>query len=330
MQLLQIERGIRMKNQVNHYMKEYAIGFFFIALFVICLLFVPKFGTSSNIMNISTQISINGLIATGMTFVILTGGIDLSVGAVAAVTAVLSSDICLHLDDPSPVTCILVFLGMSLAAGLIFGLFTGAFINEMHVPPFIASLATSNICRGISYLYTNAQPIHGMNGSFKVLGMTKIWGWLPICVIVLFIALAGSGIYLKRFIGGRYIFSVGSSEEVSKLCGINVKKVKYVCYIVCAFFAGLAGCVYASKLQAGQPSACDGYELNAIAAVAMGGTSMNGGKGGMLHTVFGILIIGVINNALNLLGVNAHWQKIALGVMILIAVVSDTIRIQKN
>lgn len=319
-----------MKNRMNHYAKEYAIGFFFIILFVVCLLFVPKFGTSSNILNISTQISINGLIATGMTFVILTGGIDLSVGAVAAVTAVLSSDICLHLNDPSAFTCILVFLLLSLAAGFVFGTFTGAFINEMRVPPFIASLATCNIGRGIAYLYTNAQPIHGMNGNFKVLGMTKIGGWIPVCVIVLVIALVGAGIYLKRFVGGRYIFSVGSSEEVSKLCGIDVKRVKYICYIVCAFFAGLAGCVYASKLQAGQPSACDGYELNAIAAVAMGGTSMNGGKGGMMHTVFGILIIGVINNALNLLGVNAYWQKIALGVIILIAVVSDTIKGQKD
>ena len=160
--------------------------------------------------------------------------------------------------------------------------------------------------------------------------MTKIGGVLPVCVLVLISVIILAYFYLTRTCGGRYVFSVGSSEEVSKLCGVNVKKVKYICYIVCSVLACLAGCVYASKLQAGQPSACDGYELNAIAAVAMGGNSMSGGKGGMLQTVFGILIIGIINNALNLLGVNAHWQKVILGAIILIAVVSDTAKAKKD
>lgn len=319
-----------MKTRVNHYIKEYAVGLFMILLFLVCFAFVPKFGSTSNLLNISTQISINGLIATGMTFVILTGGIDLSVGSVAAVAAVLSADICLKIGDPSVFTCLAVFFSLSLVLGALCGLFTGVFINELKVPPFIASLATNNICRGAAYLYTNAQPIHGMSSTFKVLGMTKIGGVVPICVIVLVLAIVIAYFYLKRVCGGRYVFSVGSSEEVSKLCGINVKKVKYICYIVCSCLACLAGCVYASKLQAGQPSACDGYELNAIAAVAMGGNSMSGGKGGMVQTVFGIIIIGIINNALNLLSVNAYWQKIALGIIILIAVVSDTIKTKKD
>lgn len=165
-----------------------------------------------------------------------------------------------------------------------------------------------------------------MNDNFKILGMTKIGGMIPVCVLLLTAVMAVAYIYLSRTCGGRCIFSVGSSEEVSKLCGINVKKIKYTCYIICACLASLAGCVYASKLQAGQPQACDGYELNAIAAVAMGGNSMNGGKGGMIQTVFGVLIIGIINNALNLMGINAYWQKVVLGIIILIAVVSDTAR----
>ena len=305
-----------MKKRLGNYMQEYAVGLFTILLFVFCMIFVPNFSSAKNLVNISTQISINGLIATGMTFVILTGGIDLSVGSVAAVSSIAAADIVLKMPNPTVFSCILTFLLVSLVMGTVCGLFTGVFVNELRVPPFIASLATNNICRGAAYLYTNAQPIHGMDSSFKVLVL--------ISVIIL------AYFYLTRTCGGRYIFSVGSSEEVSKLCGVNVKKVKYICYIVCSVLACLAGCVYASKLQAGQPSACDGYELNAIAAVAMGGNSMSGGKGGMLQTVFGILIIGIINNSLNLLGVNAHWQKVVLGAIILVAVVSDTAKAKKG
>lgn len=317
------------KVKVKNIFREYAVGFFMVALFFVCVAFVPKFASSGNLLNISTQIAINGLIATGMTFVILTGGIDLSVGSVAALAAVLSADICLKMGDPSMFQCFAVFIGVSLGLGLICGLFTGAFINELNVPPFIASLVTNNICRGVAFLYTNAKPVFGMNGNFKVLGMEKIGGMIPVCVIVLVIMLVVSGFYLSKTCGGRYVFSVGSSEEVSKLCGINVKKTRYLCYIVCACLAALAGCVYASKLQAGQPSACTGYELNAIAAVAMGGNSMSGGKGGMIHTVFGILIIGIINNGMNLLEINSYWQNVVLGVIILIAVVSDTAKLRK-
>lgn len=312
-----------MKGIFHRYFKEYAVGFFMVILFVICLIFVPKFGTSTNLINITTQISINGLIATGMTYVILTGGIDLSVGSVAAVAAVLASDVCLRLGNPSVLMCVVVFLGISLVFGFICGGATGIFVNELKIPPFIASLAVNNICRGAAYLYTNARPIHGMNNSFRVLGIYDV-GPIPVCVIVLVVALAGTFIYFNRTVGGKYIFSVGSSSEVSDLCGINVKKVKYICYVVCAFLAALAGCVFASKLNSGQPSACEGYELNAIAAVAMGGTSMNGGKGGIVQTIFGVMIIGIINNALNLLSINAHWQKIILGIIIVVAVLSDT------
>ena len=270
-----------MKKRLGNYMQEYAVGLFTILLFVFCMIFVPNFSSAKNLVNISTQISINGLIATGMTFVILTGGIDLSVGSVAAVSSIAAADIVLKMPNPTVFSCILTFLLVSLVMGTVCGLFTGVFVNELRVPPFIASLATNNICRGAAYLYTNAQPIHGMDSSFKVLGMTKIGGVLPVCVLVLISVIILAYFYLTRTCGGRYVFSVGSSEEVSKLCGVNVKKVKYICYIVCSVLACLAGCVYASKLQAGQPSACDGYELNAIAAVMpelWGGSADLGGS----------------------------------------------------
>lgn len=313
-----------MKQQFKRVFNDYAVGIFMVVLFAVCVVFVPKFSSTANLLNISTQISINGLIATGMTFVILTGGIDLSVGSVAAVAAVFSADIVLKMKDATSGACILVFFGVSLALGLICGLFSGFFINELRVPPFIATMATNNICRGIAFLYTDAKPVAGMAKTFKILGMTKIWGWLPVCVVVLVVALVLAYIYLTKTPQGRYVFAVGSGEEVSKLSGINVKLTKYICYVVCAFLAALAGSVYASKLQAGQPSACTGYELNAIAAVAMGGNSMSGGSGGIVQTIFGILIIGFLNNAMNLLGINAYWQNVALGFIILIAVVSDT------
>ena len=314
--------NIRVKQIYN----DYAVGIFLAVLFLACILFIPNFGSVTNLINISTQIAINGLMATGMTFVILTGGIDLSVGAVAAIACVLASDICLKLGDIGVLGCLMIFLFLSLILGSCCGLFTGFFINRLRVPPFIATLATCNICRGAAYLYTNAQPVYGMTSDFRFLGMEKIGNYLPVCVILLVIIIAAAYFYLNCTCGGRYVFSVGSSEEVSKLCGINVQKIKYICYIVSGVLACLAGCVYCSKLQAGQPNACDGYELNAIAAVAMGGTSMSGGKGGIQQTVFGILIIGIINNAMNLLGINAYWQDVVLGFIILAAVVSDTAR----
>lgn len=319
-----------MNSKVKFYLKEYAVGLFMVLLVFVCMIGIPKFATVTNILNISTQIAINGLIATGMTFVILTGGIDLSVGSVAALASIFASDLSLKADDPGVGLTLAIFLGVTIVTGVAFGLFTGVFINRLNVPPFIASLVTMNIARGIAYLYTNSKPIHGMNMNFRILGLNKIGGILPVSVLILILVIVAAYLYLSKTRGGRFIFSVGSSEEVSKLCGINVNRTKYIAYVVCAALASLAGCVYASKLQAGQPNACDGYELNAIAAVAMGGTSMQGGKGGMIHTVFGIIIIGVINNALNLLGVNAHWQKIILGIIILIAVVSDTAKTTKD
>lgn len=315
-----------MNTKIKRVYNDYAVGIFLAILFLACMLFVPNFRTVTNLINISTQIAINGLMAVGMTFVILTGGIDLSVGAVAAIACVLASDICLKLGNIGVVGCLLVFLILSLVLGGVCGLFTGFFINKLRVPPFIATLATCNICRGAAYLYTNAQPIYGMTNDFQFLGMNKIGGYLPVCVLLLVLVIILAYFYLNRTCGGRYVFSVGSSEEVSKLCGIDIQKVKYICYIVSGVLACLAGCVYCSRLRAGQPNACDGYELNAIAAVAMGGTSMSGGKGGIQQTVFGILIIGIINNAMNLLGINAYWQDVVLGFIILAAVVSDTAR----
>ena len=192
-------------------------------------------------------------------------------------------------------------------------------------PPFIATLAMMNAARGLGYVFTDAKPIFGLPDSFGWVGLRSI-GPVPVSVILMFLVIGAAIFILAKTCYGRYIYAVGSNMEVAKLSGIQVKKIKMSVYIICGILAALAGTVLASKLQNGQATAAAGYELNAIAAVAMGGTSMSGGRGGMVQTIFGLFVIGIINNALSLLGISSYWQTIAMGVIILIAVVIDRLQ----
>ncbi|OYO59431.1 monosaccharide ABC transporter membrane protein (CUT2 family) [Lachnotalea glycerini] len=309
-------------NKFSAFARENTMLLFLIVLFLLALVFVPRFANAGNLKNVLIQISINALIATGMTFVILSDGIDLSVGSVAALSGIAAAALIKLFPDANILLSMIVILASAVLVGGLCGFFNGFFIAKLNVPPFIATLAMMNVARGLAYVFTDAKPIFGLPESFGWVGLRSV-GVIPVTIILMVLIIAIAYVILSKTCFGRYIYAVGSNKEVAKLSGINVTKIKFMVYMICGILAGLAGVVLASKLQNGQATAATGYELNAIAAVAMGGTSMSGGRGGMIQTIFGLFVIGIINNALSLLGVSSYWQTIAMGVIILMAVVID-------
>lgn len=309
-------------NGIKKYAKENSMILFLIFLVVVSSVFVPRFIEPTNLVNVMMQVAINALLATGMTFVIITGGIDLSVGSVAALAGIVATVVVKVFPNASILTSVLIILASAVVIGGICGLFMAFNIAKLKVAPFIATLAMMSIARGFAYVYTESKPVFGLPDSFGWMGLRYI-GPIPVMVIIMIIVLVTAHVVLTRTCFGRYVYAVGSNEEVSKLSGINVTKIKFCVYMISGFLAALGGAALASRLQAGQPNAAQGYELNAIAAVAMGGTSMSGGRGGIFQTTLGLFIIGIINNALSLLGVSSYWQTIAMGAIILAAVIFD-------
>ena len=315
----------RMMLQSRNFVKNNTMLFFLIILFIASMIFVPRFATTGNILNVLIQISINALIACGMTFVILSDGIDLSVGSVAALAGVVGASVIKQMPDAKIPMSLLMILLTSLVIGGICGGINGFCVAKLNVPPFIATLAMMNVARGLAYVATDAKPVFGLPESFGFVGLRKL-GPIPVSIILMVIILIIAYIILSKTAFGRHIYAVGSNQEVSKLTGISVEKIRFSVYIISGFLSALGGLVLASKLQNGQATAAQGYELNAIAAVAMGGTSMAGGRGGIIQTIFGLFVIGIINNTLSLLGVSSYWQTVAMGVIILIAVIIDQYR----
>jgi ribose/xylose/arabinose/galactoside ABC-type transport system permease subunit len=312
-------------SKIKNFAVENTMLIFAVVLFVLCLAGVPRFATGGNILNIMIQVSINALIACGMTFVILSDGIDLSVGSVAAIAGIVGTLwIKLYPDANIGVSLGIIFV-TAIAIGSLCGIVNGFSIAKLNVPPFIATLAMMNIARGIAYVITDAKPVFGLPESFGWLGLGQL-GPIPIVIILMVIIIIISHVVLSKTCFGRYIYAVGSNKDVAGLTGINVTKIRFSVYIISGILSALAGLVLASKLQNGQATSGLGYELNAIAAVAMGGTSMSGGRGGIPQTIVGLVVIGIINNALSLLGVSSYWQTVAMGVIILIAVVIDQYR----
>lgn len=307
---------------IKKYFMNNTLTLFIVILIVLCMFTVPRFATAGNLMNVLTQIAINAFISCGMTFVILSGGIDLSVGSIAALASIVGAATIKMFPEAGIFTSILVVLGTALVVGGVCGGINGFFIAKMHVSPFIVTLAMMNVARGLAYVFTDARPIFGLPASFSFIGVGNI-GPIPVVVILMVIAIAISYIILSRTCFGRYVYAIGSNNEVAKLCGISANRIRFFVYVFCGIVSALAGVIMASKLQNGQATIATGYELMAIAAVAMGGTSMSGGSGGMIQTVFGLIVIGVINNSLSLLGVSSYWQTVAMGCIIILAVVMD-------
>ncbi|MBZ5200142.1 ribose ABC transporter permease [Planomicrobium chinense] len=293
----------------------------FIGLILIILIISilePRFLATSNLLNVLRQVSMNALIAFGMTFVILTGGIDLSVGSILALTGAVTAGMMASGMDP-----ILAML-LGLLLGAVLGAINGIIIAKGKVAPFIATLATMTIYRGLTLVYTEGRPISGLgdNMAFQMLGKGYFLG-IPVPVVTMLVSFAILYFILKKTTFGRRVFAVGGNEEASILSGINADRVKIYVYALVGLLAGLASLILTSRLNSAQPTAGEMFELDAIAAVVLGGTSLTGGRGWIVGTLIGALIIGVLNNGLNLIGVSSFFQQVVKGAVILLAVLLD-------
>lgn len=289
-----------------------------IGLFVIITILNPGFLAPANLANLLRQVSINALISFGMTFVILTGGIDLSVGSILALSTALMAGLMKGGTDP-----ILAMIVCGLI-GVILGTLNGLIITVGRVAPFIATLATMTIFRGATLVYTDGRPISGLSSNpfFTAFGGGDIGG-LPIPAITMFVMFLLLWFVLSKTTLGRKTYAVGGSEKVSFIAGIRISRVKVFAYAITGLLCAIAGIIITSRLNSAQPTAGTGYELDAIAAVVLGGTSLVGGKGRLSGTLVGALIIGTLTNGLNILNVSSFYQQVVKGVVILLAVLMD-------
>ncbi|WP_286885066.1 ABC transporter permease subunit [Aneurinibacillus sp. UBA3580] len=292
----------------------------FIGLVVISIILAvmsPDFLTLNNILNVLRQVSINALIAFGMTFVILTGGIDLSVGAILALAGALTAGLMASGMDAVLATLV------GLLAGTIMGMVNGLLVAKGKVAPFIATLATMTIFRGLTLVYTEGRPITGFDSDmFTMLGAGYLFV-IPVPVLWMLGCFAVLYFILKKTAFGRRVYAIGGNEEAAILSGIKVDRVKVYIYALTGFLSALAGIILTSRLNSAQANAGMGYELDAIAAVVLGGTSLSGGRGWIFGTLVGAMIIGVLNNGLNLLEVSSFYQQVVKGSVILLAVLLD-------
>ncbi|MFH4572905.1 ribose ABC transporter permease [Vibrio diabolicus] len=291
-----------------------------IFLIVVVSFLNPNFFTVDNILNILRQTSVNAIIAVGMTLVILTAGIDLSVGSVLALCGAFAASM-IALEVP-----VLVAVPTALVAGAALGAISGIIIAKGKVQAFIATLVTMTLLRGVTMVYTEGRPIStgftDTADAFAWFGTSYALG-IPVPVWLMVVVFAAAWYLLNHTRFGRYVYALGGNESATRLSGINVDRVKIGVYAICGMLAALAGIIVTSRLSSAQPTAGMGYELDAIAAVVLGGTSLMGGKGRIMGTLIGALIIGFLNNALNLLDVSSYYQMIAKAVVILLAVLVD-------
>ena len=312
--------------KIGEYGAFIALVFLVLALSAIS----PEFRTASNFLNLLRQASFNGLIAFGMTCVILTGGIDLSVGSTFALSAIICAEMIMF-GMPAPVAVLI-----ALACGTLLGMISGLLVTKGRLQPFIATLITMTAYRGMAMILTDGKPIsrlaeHCSSGSFifKAMGKGNLVSIftdaikIPIPAIILILVFLGFYFLLNYTTYGRRIYATGSNEKCAALVGVNINKVKLNVYAISGLMSALAGLLMISRVNSAQPNLGVGYELDAIAAVALGGTSMIGGRGKIAGTVAGVLIIAVLNNGLNILGVTSYYQEVIKALVILIAVLSD-------
>ncbi|MEP5152335.1 ABC transporter permease [Planktotalea sp.] len=291
----------------------------------------PNFFQTTNIISILQAASVNGVLAIAATLVIITGGIDLSVGTLMTFCAVIAGVLLTNLGLP-------IYIGIpgALIAGMLSGALSGFFIAKLKIPPFIATLGMMLVFKGLSLAISGARPIYfNDTPGFSEISTGSLIGMIfpsvpvPNGVLILFLVAIGASFILTRTVLGRFIFALGSNEEALRLSGINIDRWKMVVYALAGAICAVAGILLASRINSAQPAIGQGYELDAIAAVVIGGTSLTGGRGTMLGTIIGALIISVVANGLRILSVPQEWQIVVTGTIIILAVYADILRRQR-
>lgn len=294
-----------------------------LSLCLVLWVLTPYFLTLSNLLNIVEQSSVIAIIAAGMTFVIITAGIDLSVGSVLALSGVVMASL-LQADVPLPLA-----IAASLGSGFLCGMLNGILITRGRLPPFISTLGMMSVARGAALLVTQGRPISGFSATFRQLASGEIF-YVPVPVLIMLIVYVVAGILLAKTSFGRHVYAIGGNEEAAVLSGVDVKKLKALVYGICGMLSGLAAAILTARLNSAQPIAGIMYELDAIAATVIGGTSLMGGEGTVFGTLVGALIMGVLRNGLNLLDVSSFVQQIVIGSVIILAVLIDMILKNRN
>ena len=308
-----------MKKKVNvlNILARYAIILALVLLVIVFWSSSDTFFTENNIFNIFKQVAVVGIVSVGMTMVLLTGGIDLSVGSTIGVACVLTATLLL-----AGVNVILSII-ITLIACTAIGMLNGFFINVLKIPPLITTLGMMTSLRGAAYLITGGLPIFGFESDILVLGKGMIFGVIPVQMVIMVVIFILGWLFLDKTRFGRYIYGVGGNEEATRLSGVNVKKIKYIVYAISGFLSGLAGVVLLARVNSGQPKAGDGYEMNVITAVVLGGVSISGGEGKIGFVIIGVLFMGVLTNGMIMLNVDTYVQQVIQGFALLGAVSLD-------
>jgi ribose transport system permease protein len=300
--------------QWRPFFQRYGLLLSFGLLCLLLALISDRFLTGDNLLNILRQSTINGIISLGMMLVIMTRGIDLSVGSILALSTVITADMLTRGWDPlsALILCLLIGAGLGLISGLL--------VSLVRIPPFIATLGLMTFARGLALVYTEGQPITGLGDGFREIG-TGFLGPIPMPIVIAGLVYLGGYVLLKHMALGRYIQALGDNETAAYLTGLSVRRITTFVYVAIGALSALAGAILIARLNSAQPTAGSGFEFDAIAAVVVGGTSFEGGEGSLLGTLIGVLIIGVLNNGLNLLNVPSFYQGVVQGAVIALALI---------
>lgn len=316
-QMTQTGQGAQL---LSKFFRQYATLFVLIVIIAVFSFMHPAFFTVTNMMNILRQISMMTIVTVGVSFVLISGGLDLSVGSQIAL---MNCVVALMITSLGVNPILAILAGLALTTGI--GLFNGFTISKTGIPPLIATLAMMTSLRGITFIITRGFPVHGLPDSLRFIGQGILFGVLPVPVVIMLVIIVAGAIFLNKTYIGRHFYALGSNTEATRLSGINVHFTRILSYTLLGFLTGLAGLIMLFRVGSGQPNIADGMELEVLTAAVLGGVSVKGGKGSISGAVIGAVIIGVLNNGLVIIGAGTHWQRVITGTILFAVIVFDSL-----